>query len=328
MSTKNLGYSSGGQLGTFLLISLVIHMAASLLMVNIGSVARLIFDTGKSEQIRPVVVDVIELPSWVKGNGEPQKRITRFADRTVNVDKEVIPGPSATAKPGSKRALSKRSVPKKSVPKTGTVAGYKRSGGVKKSTGIKKTPVKPIKPAIAPKGITGPPRTEQWSDPDLTLSPSGVPGGAADGSGASPMEPNLFLTDAQVAALTKRYEEERPSSESGKTLQLNTTELRYQSYLLNMKTRIELYWEYPILAVRNGWQGNLQMNFSIQEDGSIGEIEIANSSGYPVLDDSAKTALRLATPFPPFPENFDIEEININGRFEYKLHFAPLPNQP
>ena len=68
------------------------------------------------------------------------------------------------------------------------------------------------------------------------------------------------------------------------------------------------------------------MNFSIQEDGSINEIKIANSSGYPVLDDSAKTALRLATPFPPFPENFDIKEIKINGRFEYKLRFAPLQN--
>ncbi len=192
---------------------------------------------------------------------------------------------------------------------------------------MKRTQTKTIEPAIAPKAAITIPRTRQWSDPNLKFSPSGIPGGAADGSAASPMEPNLFLTNAQIAALTRRYEEERPSSESGKTLQLNTTELRYQRYLLNMKTRIELYWEYPILAVKNGWQGNLQMNFSIQKDGSIDEIKIANSSGYPVLDDSAKTALRLANPFPPFPENFDIEEININGRFEYKLRFAP-PTQP
>ena len=97
-----------------------------------------------------------------------------------------------------------------------------------------------VKPAKAPKGSTGPPRTEQWSDPNLKLSPSGIPGGATDGGARSAMEPNLFLTNSQIAALTKRYEEAPHNAERGKTLQLNTTELRYQSYLLNMKTRIEL----------------------------------------------------------------------------------------
>lgn len=142
--------------------------------------------------------------------------------------------------------------------------------------------------------------------------------GGAGGAGA-PSRPVLILPQESIAEIEKRYESEETKGEVGKTLQLNTSELRYQRYLVGMKNRIELYWDYPEAAAKNGWQGKLQIDFAVLKDGSIGEITLIRSSNYPALDDAAMTALKLAAPFPPFPENFGIERINIRGQFEYSI---------
>ena len=143
-----------------------------------------------------------------------------------------------------------------------------------------------------------------------------------ENSGSAPSRPNLFLPEETISALAKKYESQSPKGEQGKTLNLNTSELRYANYLINMKRRIELYWEYPEVASRSGWHGRLFINFTIKKDGALGDITLAKSSGYPVLDDAAITALKLAAPFSAFPENFGIEQINIKGQFEYNISYS------
>lgn len=136
-------------------------------------------------------------------------------------------------------------------------------------------------------------------------------------------KPNLFLPEQRLAELSKEYEKESPKEEQGKTLQLNTSELKYQRYLVNLKNRIELFWEYPAPAIKNGWQGILQIDFTVKKDGTLEAVRFIKSSNYPALDDAAQTALKLAEPFPPFPENFGVENINIRGQFEYRFINAP-----
>ena len=53
------------------------------------------------------------------------------------------------------------------------------------------------------------------------------------------------------------------------TLLLNTSEFKYQKYFMNIKKRIEFYWEYPLLAARKGQQGRLTIDFVINRDGTI-----------------------------------------------------------
>ncbi|MEK6531501.1 MAG: TonB family protein [Deltaproteobacteria bacterium] len=132
--------------------------------------------------------------------------------------------------------------------------------------------------------------------------------------------PGLMLPDERIAELAKRYEEAEPKGQSGKALQLNTSELKYQEYLLNIKQKIEFYWEYPLAAIKNNWQGRLRIDFSINKDGTIKDIRLVRSSSYPGLDDAAITALRLSSPFPPLPESFGVEDISIHGSFEYVIY--------
>lgn len=48
---------------------------------------------------------------------------------------------------------------------------------------------------------------------------------------------------------------------------------------------------YPERARRMGWEGKVILSFVISETGSVNDVRILKSSGYPVLDEAAKEAL-------------------------------------
>lgn len=58
---------------------------------------------------------------------------------------------------------------------------------------------------------------------------------------------------------------------------------------------------YPILARRRGWSGQMEVAFTITPSGSVSELRVLTSSGFPVLDDQALAAVRRSSPFTPAP---------------------------
>ncbi len=48
---------------------------------------------------------------------------------------------------------------------------------------------------------------------------------------------------------------------------------------------------YPERARRMGWEGRVTLSFTVNEDGSIDDIRIVNSSGFPVLDENARDSV-------------------------------------
>ena len=134
------------------------------------------------------------------------------------------------------------------------------------------------------------------------------------------ISPRIFPSRDRLRALSERYERETPQSERGKVLNINTSELKYQKYVMNMKRRIEFFWHYPPSAVRNSEQGRLKVNFKISKDGTVRNVDVVRSSNYPALDAAAVTAIRLASPYNPLPGDFGVDEsINIRANFEYEL---------
>jgi protein TonB len=53
--------------------------------------------------------------------------------------------------------------------------------------------------------------------------------------------------------------------------------------------------KYPEKARRMGWEGKVLLSFVIFENGSIHNIKVVNSSGFPVLDSSAREAIAKTT---------------------------------
>lgn len=60
---------------------------------------------------------------------------------------------------------------------------------------------------------------------------------------------------------------------------------------------------YPEIARQKQFSGKLIMAVGINFDGSIYNIRIQRSSGYPSLDDAAKRIVRISAPFAPLPDN-------------------------
>lgn len=103
------------------------------------------------------------------------------------------------------------------------------------------------------------------------------------------------------------------------TVDLNTTTIRYASYLLHVKNKIENVWEYPYRARRQGLSGVLVIEFSINKDGSIYKVHILRTSGKKMLDRAAVKAIEDGARYNPFPSYWTISRLNIIGTFIYRL---------
>lgn len=80
-------------------------------------------------------------------------------------------------------------------------------------------------------------------------------------------------------------------------------EYRFAAYLETWSKEIEEIGtlNYPKEAKEQKLYGKLLMAVSIRGDGSIESIEIIKSSGYEILDNSAKHIVELGAPYAPFP---------------------------
>jgi periplasmic protein TonB len=84
-----------------------------------------------------------------------------------------------------------------------------------------------------------------------------------------------------------------------------TQEYRFANYVEQWRQKIENVGNlnYPQTARTQKIYGKLQMTVSIRADGSIESIQIQQSSGHKILDESAQRIVQLAAPFPVFPED-------------------------
>ncbi len=109
--------------------------------------------------------------------------------------------------------------------------------------------------------------------------------------------------------------EKKPWKEEA--ISLGTKDPKYVSYFVRIKQEIELIWAYPDIALQNGLQGKLVLEFTIVGDGAIEGPRLRRSSGFSILDQEAIRAVKAASPFPPIPLWIGRKRINIVASFEY-----------
>ena len=107
--------------------------------------------------------------------------------------------------------------------------------------------------------------------------------------------------------------------DSQETISLDTDDTRYVTYAQAIKERIAGQWKYPQEARKKKLEGRLVVLFSLNREGALTRMDIAESSGHEVLDREAETAVRSAAPFPPFPSTITVNRLNINVSFDYTL---------
>jgi len=74
-------------------------------------------------------------------------------------------------------------------------------------------------------------------------------------------------------------------------------------YLYFLQQKINSFLTYPPEALEKGWEGIVKVRFTLNRDGRIKEIYIAESSGYPLLDAEAMLTVKDASPY-PFPDAY------------------------
>lgn len=103
------------------------------------------------------------------------------------------------------------------------------------------------------------------------------------------------------------------------TVNLDSTDTRYASYLAKIKALVENKWSYPSWASTRREKGTTIVRFSITEEGVLTSATVLSSSGYASLDIESLYAIKAAAPFPRLPESFHLSRLNIVAKFNYTL---------
>jgi protein TonB len=112
----------------------------------------------------------------------------------------------------------------------------------------------------------------------------------------------------------------------GAPIPLDTPEPRFQDYMNKVREKIRANWIYPREAGDRNIEGQLLIEFHIAKDGKLEFIELRDSSGVRILDDYAMTAVKLAQPFPPVPDELAKATLPISAQFRYQI-VSGLVNQ-
>ncbi|MFZ4857641.1 MAG: energy transducer TonB family protein [Desulfuromonadaceae bacterium] len=157
-------------------------------------------------------------------------------------------------------------------------------------------PPPPVQQVQAPPEQAPPPVpvAAQYADPTPTAPAVGKP--VADPvPRAVVAPPPPVLTPAAAAP---------PGVSSGGEAKMNPEKAK-QKYLKEhfayIRDLIVTRLTYPQVARRMGWSGRVVVMFVVAEDGSVRSLRIKESSGYPVLDNSAMETVKKVAPFPRPP---------------------------
>lgn len=118
------------------------------------------------------------------------------------------------------------------------------------------------------------------------------------------------------------------AGDNDEAVHLDTKEPKYVSYFTSIKRAIELVWEYPEPALRQGLQGRLILQFTILGNGQLEGARLIRSSGFSVLDQEAVRAVQAASPFHPIPPWIGKNRLDVIASFEYhdnRLKYGSVP---
>ncbi len=221
---------------------------------------------------------------------------------------EIVTPPALSRKPGVQRDKNRGlplKRPERPVPKVTPSAE-------KPSVRQGKAPIR-RGASVTPEGL------DKGALPQKRIEPPDLGSGAKGESGVQRLPRGRELFDSGIIGDIARLKPtEKGKEESGVTF--STKELKYYSYMMKLKGRIERIWRYPPEAVRRGLYGDPYIRFTIKKDGYLGSVELVRTSGYRELDEAAIQALRDGEPYWPLPENWDMDGITITGHFVYTLY--------
>ena len=100
--------------------------------------------------------------------------------------------------------------------------------------------------------------------------------------------------------------------------QIDTTRLASQLEA-QLRDALAPYFAYPMMARRNGWQGQVQVGLRVEADGRLSHVRIAHSSGYRLLDSAALATLNRINAVPKATGWLDGRHFDMVLPIDYRL---------
>ena len=132
--------------------------------------------------------------------------------------------------------------------------------------------------------------------------------------------------------IRKRLDEVFPSSEStepepaaptspasgetgGSSAEVRAVDFPFAWYLNVLRTRITDSWDPPGESLLTGRDNKVTVSFRVYRDGRVSDVRVGGSTNTPGLDASARRAVERAQPFPPLPDAYVGESLEVSVRF-------------
>lgn len=112
---------------------------------------------------------------------------------------------------------------------------------------------------------------------------------AAPGAAPQPVAPTAPAATERTSAALAAGPAAEPPAEADAAAARARVEAR-------VRADFARHFEYPALARRMGWGGEVLLSYRIEPDGTLDAIRVARSSGFAVLDRSALEALARVPP--------------------------------
>jgi len=243
-------------------------------------------DTGKTKKDKPMVVDIIKPPK-TESREKPEKKPDILSDKNLNLKKkteskkEEVTTPTPQPEPKPKPEPQPQPQPETAVTKK--------------------------EPAAASKDTDKQPQQEEQEKAPIRKN-------NRTKLSKKQME-NIFNPSEIIQDYAKGEKKQKEGEDS---VNFNSMENKYASYFYKFKRNLYQVWTYPRNSIMNNEQGRVRIQFSIKKDGSITNIRVVSSSGYPDLDRAAVDALKNMGKV-PFENSFDINVLNVDGYFYYRL---------
>jgi len=144
---------------------------------------------------------------------------------------------------------------------------------------------------------------------------------------------NLMPSSMALAELSRDFERERRMKQflnKEADIPVNTREAKYAPYMQAMVRTLEEQWRPGGTSDFKKYDDDarkLLMRITIENNGSLSNLEILQPSPIAALNESAIAAIHAAAPFKPLPSSWGLDRVNIPLIFEVfedKFVFRPL----
>lgn len=292
----------------FLLISLLIHLLAGLLLMNLP-----LFP-----EIQPVVeqtpVTLEEHKNWLELDQKPKQPAEK-------------PPPEATHLASANQKVEKETAPK---------AEDSRDS---KASSPQRQLAEPPKPGSRPASPQPPPGKKSATPP----LPQAETGEHTPFAGSGRQQPQIPLELPKLRDLTNlapktlaRLDNQRQRTKDRPEVQLKDDEAwlnlreddRLISFFRRFSDRIEAVWNYPVEASSKGIEGTLLLKIVVNKKGELVDVLPLESSGSEILDYEAIQAVYRAAPFGKLPSYYRHEQLKIYAHFQYRLSHRMIYGHP